>query len=320
MLVQKRKAFLLWKLEKILFCIQQRKLFVILPYSGDGGTYANDEIKTHPECLEAMSKFYNSHGKLFHCLQFEVIRNVCISFYKYIIPPDTFNTGLQIASNKDATVWITEWQGVDNGRVAFTGLSHNKFSRTLLGGLVYLGMIKPSSRLLKESQRYVSEVLGVQFNQFDAVVARNKPLGDRHTREWYVQHFNTCVSQLEKYTKSGKSKMFLAIDMGRFGDRVQANKFDYNSKGEYTGNGKKLYQHYLSVVYGNKSIESYENDFVRVANGIVDTGYIGALQRTIALHANVVYLVGGHSTFQGIILKHFSEQKKSNAIIKVCFK
>ena len=295
-------------------------ILVILPYSGPGGTYANDKIKTHPECLEKMSKFYDSHGKLFHSLQFEVIRNVCISFYKYIIPPEIFNAGLQVVNNKGATIWITEWQGVENGRVAFTGLGHNKFARTLLGEQRYLGMIKPSSRLLKDSQRYVSEVLGVQFNQFDAVVARNKPLDDRRTGEWYVQHFNTCVSQLEKYTKSGKNKLFLAIDMGRFGDRVRANKFDYNSQGKYTGNGHYLYKRYLSVAYGNKSIDSYENDFVRVTNGIVDTGYIGALQRTIALHANVVYLVGGHSTFQGIIMQHFYEQKKSNAIIKICFK
>ena len=292
-------------------------ILVILPYSGAGGTYDNDKIKNHPECNKAKSDFFNKHGKVFHSLQFEVIRNVCISFNRYIIPPEKFNADLQIANNKGATVWITEWQGVENGRVAFTGLGYNKFGRTFDGESTYLAMIKPSSRLLKDSQRYVNEVLVTKFNQFDAVVARNKPLYS--TVDWYVHHFNDCVSQLEKHTRSVKNKMFLAIDMGRFGDMVRANKFDYNSQGKYTGNGKYLYQRYLNVVYGSKSIDSYENDFVRVTNGIVDSGYIGALQRTIALHANHVFVVGGHSAFQRILIKQFDEQKKSNAVTKICF-
>ena len=33
-------------------------ILVILPYSGAGGTYANDEIKTHPQCNKAMSEFF----------------------------------------------------------------------------------------------------------------------------------------------------------------------------------------------------------------------------------------------------------------------
>ena len=141
-------------------------------YSGAGGTYANDEIKNHPQCNKAKSDFFDKHGKVFHSLQFEVIQNVCISFNRYIIPPEKFNAGLQIANNKGATVWITEWQCVENGRVAFTELGHNKFGRTFDGESTCLAMIKPSSRLLKDSQRY--EVLGTKFNQFDAVVARNK--------------------------------------------------------------------------------------------------------------------------------------------------
>ena len=86
----------------------------------------------------------------------------------------------------------------------------------------------------------------------------------------------------------------MAIDIGRFGDMVRANKFDYNSQGKYTGNGKYHYQRYLNV-YGSKSIHSYENDFVKVTNGIIDSRYNGALQRTVALHANHVFVVGGHS-------------------------
>ena len=291
-------------------------ILVILPYSGVGGTYVNDEIKNHPQCNKAMLDFFGKHGKLFRSLQFEVVRSVCISFDNYIIPPETFNAALQLENNKGATVWITEWQGVENGRVAFTELGHNRFGRTFDGESTYLAMIKPSSRLLNDSQRYVSEVLGTNFNQFDAVVARNKPLDDGHTIEWYVNHFNDCVSQLEQHTKSIKSKMFLAIDLGRFGDMVSANKFDYNSQGNYTGNGKYLYQRYLNVVYGKKSIDGYENDFVRVANGIVDSGYIGALQRTIALHASHVFVVGGNSAFQRILIEQFDEQ---NTVTKVCF-
>ena len=314
---RKRRVASLEEWENFVLHSTKKIILVIMPFLGAGGTYANDEIKSHPQCQKALSDFFDKHGKLFHSLQFDAVRNVCFSFDHYIIPPETFNAALQIKEGEDVTVWVTEWQGVDNGRVAFTGLQRNEFGRILEGESTYLTMIKPSSRLVNDSQRYVQQVLGVDFYQYEAVVIRHKMIAKRG-KEWNVRRFNICASKLEIQTKSIANKIFLATDLGKFGDRINPHRLDYDSEGKYTGNGIYLFKRYLSIVYGNKSIDNYENDFVRVTNGIVDTGYIGALQRTIALYAKHVFLVGGHSSFQKIIREHFNEQHNSDAITKLC--
>ena len=304
--------------ENFVFHSTKKIVLVVMPYSGPGGTYTNDEIKKHSQCQKAMSDFFHEHSKLFQSLQFEVVQNVCFSFDHYVIPAETFNAGLQIKDKKDATVWITEWQGVGNGRVAFTGLKNNEFGRILGGESKYLAMIKPSSRLVNDSYRYVHEVLSVDFYQYDALVIRHKMIAKRG-KEWNVRRFNECASQLEKHTNSITNKMFLATDLGKFGDKINPHRLDYDSQRKYTGHGIYLFNRYLNMVYRNKSIDSYEKDFVRVSNGITDSGYIAALQRTIALHAKHVFLVGGHSSFQMIIKDHFTNQHNSNAITKLCF-
>ena len=98
---------------------------------------------------------------------------------------------------------------------------------------------------------------------------------------------------------------------------VHLDAFDRDSQGRYTGHGKYLFKRYVNMVYGNKTTENYEDDFVRVTNEVIDTGCIGALQKTIALHAKHVYLVGSYSSFQRIIIEHFAKQHKSGAIQKV---
>ena len=297
----------------------KRIILVILPYSGAGGIYANDEINKHPECQKKISDFYSKHSMIFNLMQIEVVRNVCISFDHYIIPPETFNAGLQIDDYKDdITVWINEWEGVDNGRVSFTGLQLNQFGRILEGEGKYLSMVKPSRRLVTDSRRYVHQVLGVDFYQYDAVVARHKMHGG-HGPEWNVHYFNYCASRLEMHTKSSTNKMSLSIDLGKYGDQCNMDRLDYDSQHNYTGHGVDLFKRYLGIVYENKTIDDYENDFVRVSNGITDSGYIGGLQRTIALHAKRVFLVGGHSSYLNIITAHFVRENKRNAVTKICF-
>jgi len=297
-------------------------IVVIMPYSdGPGGTYINNEIEEQSNCKKAMSDFFYMHVKLFHSLQFEAVRNVCISFFNYIIPPETFNAAIQIENEKDITIWLTEWRGVDNGRVSFTGLGHNVFGRTYDGEAKLLQMINPSARILNDSQRYVSMVLGVDFYQYNAVVVRHKPPG-QHTFEWNIQHFNNCASLLEKQISSVKNcKVFLAIDIGKFGDKLRTEKFDYShdSYHRYIGYATYFFKRYLSIIYGNKTIDSYYDDFIRVTNGNMDSGYIGALQKTIAMYAKQVVLVGGHSSFQNTIIQHFVKQHNIDAITKLCY-
>ena len=298
---------------------------VIMSHFGAGGTYTNDEIKSHPNCNKWLSVFFHEHNKLFDSLQFQAVRNVCFSFYNHVMSVETFNAGLQIEHEKDVTVWFTEWRGVENGRISFTGLGDNKFGRTQGTEYRLLSMIHSSGRLLKDSQTYIRQVLGVEFDQYDAVVIRVKPING-YTVQLNVQHYNNCASQLEAYLESQKNMMslknhkaFLAIDMGKFGDMVRADSFDYDSLGKYTGYGTYLFQRFLHIVFGNKTVDEYDDDFVRVTNGIKDSGYIGALQKTIAVHAKHVLIVGGHSTFQKVIMQDFAKLHHGNAAITLCY-
>ena len=300
-------------------------VIVIMSHFGAGGTYTNDEIKNHPNCHKWLSNFFHEHNRLFNSLQFQAVRNVCFSFYNHEMSVETFNAGLKIEHEKDVTIWITEWRGVENGRISFTGLGDNKFGRTQGGEYRLLSMIHSSGRLLRDSQNYVHQVLGVEFDQYDAVVIRVKPING-YTVEMNVQHYNNCASLLELYLKSQKEmvslknhKAFLAIDMGKFGDMVRADSFDYDSLGKYTGYGKYLFRRFLHIVSGNKTIDEYDNDFVRVTNGVKDSGYIGALQKTIAVHAKHVLIVGGHSTFQKVIMQDFAKQHHGNAALTLCY-
>ena len=298
---------------------------VVMSHFGAGGTYTNDEINNHPNCLKVMSIFFQKHSQLFHLLQFQAVRNVCFSFFEHIMSVETFNAGLQIENGKDVTIWITEWRGVENGRISFTGLGKNEFGRTQGGEYKLLSMIHSSGRLLNDSRKYIRQTLGVDFYKYDAVVIRVKPING-YTVEMNVKHYNNCASMLENYQRNQKHMVslknhlaFLAIDMGRFGDMVRGDTFDYDSQGKYTGHGKYLFRHFLDIIYGGKSISSYDEDFVQVTNGITDSGYIGALQKTIAVHAQHVLIVGGHSTFQKVIMQHFAKRNTSNSVLTLCY-
>lgn len=287
------------------------------------GVYVNDEIKAskHVACNAEMSLFYRRHSKLMHTLQFEVVRNVCISIFKYsnIMSPKDFNSFLDIDSYpKDITLWVSEWRGIGTGRITFTGLREGEFYRLRGGKEHLLTMIHPSERILFDSKRYIRQVLASDFNQYDAVVVRARPFRNLSIEE-NLLFFKDCAAQLEQYLSDLRSrKTFLSISLGRFGDMVIGNYFDHDSKEHYTGNGKKLFQQFLNIVYGNKSISSYDDDFIRATDGLADSGYVGTIQKTIATNARSLVVLGGRSSFQRSILVNYKANNHTN-IKYICY-
>jgi len=71
------------------------------------------------------------------------------------------------------------------------------------------------------------------------------------------------------------------------------------------------------MFYGNKTVSEYEEDFITAANGISDTGYIGTIQKAIALKAKCIIMIGGFSTFQDSLIAEFKEN--SDCIVKLCY-
>jgi len=113
----------------------------------------------------------------------------------------------------------------------------------------------------------------------------------------------------------------LSIDLGKFGDWTADRYFNFDEAEKYDGEGTKLFESLVKIVYGNKSIDDYSNDFIRAANGIEDSGYIGAMQKTIAQNAKYLIVVGGKSSFQRSMVINFKakNQKCENCVDFICY-
>ena len=303
-----------------------RKLIVliIIIQRRPSGIYINNEIKAseHIACNEEMSLFYEKHSRIMRALQFQIVRNICISMFKYsnVMSPEDFNSYLDLHNYQgDITLWVSQWCGIGTGRITFTGLREGEFYRLRGGKDHLLTMIRPSERIVSDSKRYVREVLTSDFNQYGAVVVRARPFRNM-TVEQNLLFFKDCATQLKQYLSdlNSNSKTFLAISLGRFGDMVVGNYFDHDSYGHYTGNGQKMFQQFLTIVYRDKSITSYDDDFVRATDGITDSGYIGSIQKTIATNARSLVVLGGRSSFQRSIIVNYKANNHST-IKHICY-
>ena len=60
--------------------------------------------------------------------------------------------------------------------------------------------------------------------------------------------------------------------------------------------------------------------FVQVTNGIKDSGYIAALQRTVVENSRCLVLFGGRSNFQRTLLSTYKEKHvNETCIYEVCY-
>ena len=68
-------------------------------------------------------------------------------------------------------------------------------------------------------------------------------------------------------------------------------------------------------------VDDYENELIRAANGIEDSGYIGSMQKTIAVNAKHLIVVGGKSSFQRSMVVTFTETNQNcrNCVTRICY-
>ena len=294
----------------------KKTVVVILAYDVfPVGEYVGNDINKHPDCVKEKNTFYNQHAKLFDRLHIQVVRNVCFVFnYKAEspIPLHLFNS--LILQDDNVNVWFSYWRGIQFDRIAIS--DHYKLRRDYDGEGNILGMVRTSPRVLQDSRNYVNTILKVNFKEYTAVAYRT---GNRRTelvrngysREQVIQYFRRCAEQIKQtLVNMSSSAKFLSIDMGRFGDLTAAYKYF-----QINNDGTKLFTFILDNVYGNKSIGEYENELIRAANGIEDSGYIGAMQKTIAENAKHLIVVGGKSSFQRSMVATFT---KSNQNCRMC--
>ena len=298
--------------------LKKTVVVILVYYRFPIGEYVNAYTDELRYCREAKKRFYDQHAKLFDRLQIQVVRNVCFIFNqkkRYTISLDKFNS--LILLDNDVNVWFSDWRGIDPRRVPIT--DHKELFRNYEGEQKVLAMVKTSQRILRDSRKYVNKNLNAKFGEYTAVafrtVGRKNALAAKGISRFNImQYFYKCSEDVKQALLPSHAKS-LAIDLGRFGDLTANRYFKLND------DGTKLFNFVLKNVYGNKSIGEYENELIRAANGIEDSGYIGAMQKTIAENAGQLIVVGGHSSFQRSMVMNFraKNQDCQDCVICICY-
>ncbi|XP_065906602.1 uncharacterized protein [Dysidea avara] len=306
----------------------KKVVVVILAYEvSPGGVYINDDIKNHEECVTELIRFKRFTQSLLDRFHFEVVKIVCFASYAtnegQLYPTlEEFNSYIIDSDHKDdvthsVTLWFSFWRGVQYDRITINNQIIQRGEENALA------MVRPSPKIFEDSKRCVKTVLKVDTNEYTAVAFRtqsrkNAMTSHRYSRDAILAYFLKCASDISVVLKGLKTNQsLLSIDLGRFGDLTSGSYYDYDSNNTFDGKGTKVFQTALNAVYGNKTVDEYHNDFIRAANGIEDSGYIGAMQKAIAENAKCLVVIGGHSSFQRSMIQHHRD--KSDCVKYICY-
>ena len=314
----------LYKWDTFVLLPSKRTVVVVFVYNAyPVGVYVDKYINKHSACVKQKKQFYEQHGKLFKKLNIQVARHVCIVLHqakkRISFSLDQFNSYIH-PDNDDINVWFSIWRGVHKNRIPFA--DHNELHREYGGKDKIFAMVKTSPRILKHSQKYVNTVLNSNFNEYTAVLVRTWPrrlvlsYAQHFSRQKSMQYIEKCAEEVKHVVlKNPSGAKFLSIDLGMFGDWTGREFFKVNNE------GIKLFNLFLKNVYGNKTIDDYQNELIRAANGIRDRGYIALMEQTIAVNARKLIVVGGYSTFQASTLLHFENKNRTcqDCAVRICY-
>ena len=200
---------------------------------------------------------------------------------------------------RDVTLITINWIGIGvmAWRIQVTSEDH-KFleSMRVVFNLPLHGvspMISPSQRVLRAYNNYVSKYIG--DNKYVGIVFRAQCVvrwgipGNFTIRK---QYFQNCSKHLQDTLDKVRNRwrIFLAYDLGTFG-----------SDGYYSINDRLMFpirdQILLDVFNGSIQMKQRDEMLIKAANGIIDRGFIAILEKTIAIHADCIVLLGRDSSF-----------------------
>ena len=304
----------------------RKVVVVILVYEvPPGGVYINDDLKKHRECNNELKRFKRSTQSILDHFDFKVIKIVCFASYatneRHLYPTlEEFNSYIIDHDYDDVTLWFSFWRGVQFDRIT---IDNQIIQRAYDGEANTLAMARTSLRIIEDSKRYVKTVLKADTNGYTAVAFRTTNrktamLSHGYSRNKILKYFYNCANNISHVLiELEMTYSCLAIDLGKFGDLTSEKYFDYDSNNTFDGKGTKVFQTALNAVYGNKTVDKYHNDFITAANGIEDSGYIGAMQKTIAENAKCLVVIGGHSSFQRSMIQHHKD--RSDCVKYICY-
>ena len=294
-----------------------RKVILAVPSYGSKppGIFVDEEINKNEGCKGERDRITHDTKSLFEFLHFEVIKIVCYAIgYRAedIISFEKFNSYL--ISDNNATVWFGLWCGI--GRLPMSG--DDTLNREYGGIDSVLSMVHPNPKIIDDSRNYVKTNLNADFREYTAINIRSarryaEMTVKGHTAGDVMNYFINCTRKLtDILDKSGR--YFVSTDIGRLGDRTGGTVYKFNDD-----DSAKLLQHILQVVYGNKTIDAYENDFIKAANGVEDRGYLASMQKAITERAKCLIVMGGYSTFQKSLVLNYKNGGKFNCLKYLCY-
>ena len=210
------------------------------------------------------------------------------------------------------TIWRTPW---------YVPVKQNSKDKTIeckrIGNIGTKHQFQPSQRLLDDVMRYEQQFLD-SHNTLAVMLRIERMLGflqqyqanssrrQASNGPWTV---DKCLNQVVKLTKQLQKKRhygqpYVTLDVGKYGSKSW-NQSLFIKKGNSMEQLEKQAKLTLMQLYSNQwTFEQWETSFSKAARGVENSGYIAAVQRTIASRAECLVLVGG-GTFQDLALQGY---------------
>ena len=279
--------------------------------------YIDSEIMNELETTyqEEFSNFESNHKNFTRKNNMTIVRRVCMSFTVHKpIHLDEFTKIIYGDLDPNVVVVLfSVWQGIT--KTTRTKIIEEEYHRNSEA----FSMLQTSQRIIADSKKYVKSYLNSHFGDYVAVsfrsVKRAKYFHVHNLDAHQPDFLKSCMQRLQHTISAmnNTKRIFLAMDLGKLGD----NK----AKQYLTNDMISTTEHDLfEVLYNNMlTMKKWEEQFVKVTQGISDSGYIAAMQSTLLENSRCLIMFGGDSNFQRNLLTSY-EQKHSNPCIReVCY-
>ena len=275
------------------------------------------KILEDSECKYSYSQFITKRkNEVDHVLRLQMVRSVCMKLYSSVLHISEFSKHIYGEFKaSEVVIWVHKWTGIlEKSRIRIHEQAFHRTTNTFK-------MISTSNRILQDSKMYVEQILKSHFGSYIAISFRSARRARFLDKSKHIRFFENCIKQLEKtvnfvITNSSEHKVFFAQDLGKFGDTV-ADKYmsDDLMKTVQDSSFKAVYN-------GTMTLREWEQSFIKITNGITDSGYIAAMQSTILKNSKCLIMFGGMSNFQGSILYGYKQnhQNGNACIYEVCYK
>ena len=187
--------------------------------------------------------------------------------------------------------WLTRWYVPSSSKLDCKGVYQHYIPERF----------SPSQQLLEHAKRYRN--LFLHSRNITAVMLRFEHMLFKIVKEHSPLTVESCLQEIQDTVKQMNTSNFVAADIGKYGSGAWNWTFrtlKFSSK--RASETMKALKHTLSGLVTD--IEMWENSFAQATGGIVDRGYIAALQKTLASTADCIIFVGG-GNFQNIVLQEY---------------